>query len=338
MEGSVTIQDIARLAGVSKSTVSRYLNHGYVSRSKAADIRKAIEETGFKSNFFASRLKSRSSKLIGVVLPRLDSVTVGRTLDGMTEALEPAGYQNLYLSSRLSAHQEVECIKDLVQQGVDGIIVISTRITTAHRHLLRTLSVPVVFVGQADRQVHYIKIDDYGAGRIMGKYMREKGHRHVVFAGVDEKDRAVGQDRKRGFQEAFCENLPEASVAFVETGFAFEQAYAKGAEILEKRPSAVVCATDNISLGVLRYFHEQGIRVPEQVSITGFGGYPVGAVVYPGLTTVAFDYPLVGELAAKGLLKLLRGEEMLSDSELPLSFVERESVQAVNNKIREEIV
>ena len=108
MEGAVTIQDIARLAGVSKSTVSRYLNHGYVSREKSGRIRAIIEETGFKSNFFARRLKTRCSKLVGIVLPRLDSVTVGKMLSGITAVLEPNGYQGLILASRLRGAQELE--------------------------------------------------------------------------------------------------------------------------------------------------------------------------------------------------------------------------------------
>ena len=334
MEGAVTIQDIARLAGVSKSTVSRYLNHGYVSREKSGRIRAIIEETGFKSNFFARRLKTRCSKLVGIVLPRLDSVTVGKMLSGITAVLEPNGYQGLILASRLRGAQELENMRSLAEQGADGLLVISTGITAEHHRLLRRLSLPVVFAGQSDPGIHYIKIDDYGAGRIMGKYMREKGHRRVVFAGVSETDRAVGIDRKQGFIEAFCENLPEASVAFVETGFAFEHAYAKGAEIMSFQPTAVVCATDNIGLGMLRYLHEHKLRVPGQVSVTGFGGYPVGAVAYPGLTTVQFDYEFLGEQAARGLLRLLAGEEMLSDSGLPLNFIERESVKAISREPR----
>ena len=78
MEQKITIKDVAVLAGVSKSTVSRYLNHGYISLEKQEKVRRAIDETGFKSNFFAKRLKTKVSKLIGIVLPRMDSVTVGK--------------------------------------------------------------------------------------------------------------------------------------------------------------------------------------------------------------------------------------------------------------------
>ena len=80
MEHKVTITEVAELAGVSKSTVSRYLNQGYVSEEKRERVRAAIAQTGFRSNFFAKRLKTRESKLIGIVIPRMDSVTVGRQI------------------------------------------------------------------------------------------------------------------------------------------------------------------------------------------------------------------------------------------------------------------
>ena len=93
MGAKVTIKDVAELAGVSKSTVSRYLNHGYISLEKQQRVREAIEQTGFKSNFFAKRLKTQESKLIGIVLPRMDSVTVGKLLSGINRIFDPAGYQ-----------------------------------------------------------------------------------------------------------------------------------------------------------------------------------------------------------------------------------------------------
>ena len=92
-EQKVTIQEIAEMAGVSKSTVSRYLNRGYISEEKAERIRAVIEKTGYKANFFAKRLKMKESKLIGIVLPRIDSVTVGKLLTGISRILEPRGYQ-----------------------------------------------------------------------------------------------------------------------------------------------------------------------------------------------------------------------------------------------------
>mgnify|MGYP000567978288 FL=1 len=98
---------------------------------------------------------------------------------------------------------------------------------------------------------------------------------------------------------------------------------------MQLQPTVIVGATDNISLGVLRYLHERGIRVPEQISVVGFGGYDVGAVVYPALTTVAFDYELMGMKAAQYLLDLLADREPEGPMEMPIFFIERESVRNI---------
>ena len=208
----------------------------------------------------------------------------------------------------------------------------SVGLTDRHIEIAKSTPVPIVYTGQWNEAVPSIKIDDWAAGRMVGAYLRQMGHRHAVFAGVTPTDKAVGIERKQGFIEAFCEERPEAHVDFIETGFDFLSAYNKGAAILELAPTVVVGATDNISLGVLRYLHERGIRVPEQISVVGFGGYDVGAVVYPALTTVAFDYELLGMKAAQYLLDLLAHREVEENMTLPLFFVERESVRNLTAK------
>ena len=329
----VTIKDVADLAGVSKSTVSRYLNNGYISAEKQAKVRKAIEETGFQSNFFAKRLKTRESKLIGIVLPRMDSVTVGKLLSGITRVLEPEGYQSILLVSQLSGKKELESMQKLQQQGVDAILVDSVGLTAEHVRRAQEWALPILYTGQKNAAVHCLKIDDAAAGHCMGGYLQQMGHKHAVFAGVTESDEAVGIERKDGFVAGFCEGRTDAKVDFVETGFDFLSAYNQAEEIRKLAPSVVVGATDNISLGILRYFHERGVKVPEDISVAGFGGYDVGAVVYPALTTVAFDYELMGMKAASYLLNILHGGDAgETNLDMPLLFVERESVQNLMEK------
>lgn len=329
MERKVTIQDIAALAEVSKSTVSRYLNKGYVSEEKAERIQKAIDATGFSSNAFARRLKAKKSGMIGIVMPRVDSPTGGKLLRGMSLALEEVGCRALFESSCLDGKRELQNIESLAQCGADGIIIVSIGITEAHITLaeeLKKRDIPVVFVGQKHPKVTYIKVDDFGAGRMLGDYMRRMGHERVVFVGVTEKDQAVGIDRKDGFIELFTRGSRGASVDFIETDFGLEAAYEKGSEILAYRPTAIIGATDGIAFGILRALHEQGMDVPEEISVAGFGGYEMGAVTYPPLTTVAFDYEEVGRRAAKMLLQLLSEEAVASIADFPPHLIERSSV------------
>ena len=247
----------------------------------------------------------------------------------MAKALDEVGCQALFQASFLDASRELESIEHLAQRGSDGIIVDSIGITDEHLALVAKLKerdIPVLFVGQQHEKVKYIKVNDFGAGRLLGDYMRRMGHERVVFVGVTEKDRAVGVERKDGFIEVFTRGSRGASVDFVETGFGFAAAYEKREEILSYRPSAVVCATDGLAFGVMRALHENGVAVPGEVSVVGFGGYDMGAVTYPPLTTVAFDYEALGRRAAKMLLQMLSEELVESVSDFPAHLIERESV------------
>lgn len=330
MDHKVTIQDIAAMVNVSKSSVSRYLNDGYVSRENAEKIKEAIEKTGFQTNFFARRLKTKNSRLIGIVLPRIDSVSVGKLLAGINRELEANDYQGLILSSELSGEKELFNIYNLSQQGVDGIIVNSLAITDAHTEMVKSMKIPVVFTGQAKAQLHCVKADDEKAGKMLGEYFGRKGHKHVVFLGVSEADRAVGIERKQGFAAALKEVSAGCKIHFLETGFSFQSAYAKGEAVMNCHPTAIACATDNIALGILRYLHECRIAVPEEISVAGFGGYEVGTVSYPALTTVFFDYERIGMKTAQGLLALIGGKTLEEiQSELPLTLIERESVRTL---------
>ena len=329
MDRKVTIQDIANMVNVSKSSVSRYLNNGYVSEENAKKIKEAIEKTGFQTNFFAKRLKTKRTGLIGIVLPRIDSVTVGKFLTGLNKKLKENNYQGIILISELDIEKELANINSLHQQGVDGIVINSMAITKKHIELTSKLTIPTIFTGQKNEFTNYIKIDDYEAGQIMGNYIKSMGHTKIAFLGVNEWDKAVGVDRKNGFINAVKENNPDCVVKVIETDFSFINAYNKADEVLEYKPTAIVCATDNICLGILRYLHENNIKVPEEISVAGFGGYDIGSVSYPTLTTVAFDYELIGMKTAQGILDLIEGKELNENNETPLKLIERESVRYI---------
>lgn len=320
----INIQDIADMVGVSKSTVSRYLNGGYVSKENQEKIGEAIKKTGYQTNFFAKRLKSKNSHLIGVVVPRLDSFTTTRILKGIGEKLQSLDYEMFISISNLNVENELEFINKFYLQGIDGIIVLTTEITKKHYKLAEELPIPIIFIGQKDDKLNCIAIDDKKAGHIMGEYIKNKNHKEIVYLGVNEKDKAVGIDRKQGFMECFKDG--ECNINFVETDFSFEKAYEKAPEVMKFNPTSIVCATDNIAIGVLRYLHENNIKVPETISISGFGGYDIGAAIYPPLTTIAVDYKELGIKGAKAIISLIDQEELRVDEDISIELIERKSV------------
>lgn len=323
----VTIQDIANMVGVSKSTVSRYLNGGYVSDENIRKISEAIDKTGFKSNFFAKRLKSQNSGLIGVVTPRIDSFTAGKVLKSINKELDEKGYQMIFLSSELDKNKELRCIEKLHEQDVDGIIVMASNITKDNIALANRLTIPIIFTGQENSLVKCIKIDDRKAGRILGDYIKEQGHREIVFLGVSEEDKAVGIERKQGFCEAFKDI--DCNINFVEAGFSFNKAYEVSEKVISYKPTAVIGATDNIVLGFIRYAFEKGYEIPKDFSVAGFGGYDVGLAVHPTITTIDINYEALGKKVAASIVASIELEEMQDEIDINLSLIERESVRKI---------
>lgn len=325
----VTIKDIADICNVSKSSVSRYLNGGYVSKENKEKIKAAIEQTGFKSNFFAKRLKAKNSGLIGVVIPRIDSITVGKTLNGINSICEENNYIILMQSSNLDLKKEIDCITSLYNQGVDGIIVYTMNITDKHIKMYNELKIPIVFIGQKNESVNYICIDDYKAGYIMAEYFHKNNHKNIVFLGVDEQDKSVGIERKQGFYDFYKNNVKEYNINFVKTDFSFKNAYKMGDKVIKFNPTAVVCATDNICLGFMLYLNEKGIKIPEQISVAGFGGYEVSSAIKPSITTIHFDYDILGKVATKKILSLIKEDDKYQNVDIGLKLTKGESVKNI---------
>lgn len=324
-KNQITITDIAKLSGVSKSTVSRYLNDGYVSEKKANVIRQIIKETGFKTNFYAKKLKSNSSKLIGVIVPRLDSYAAGKILTGLNFVLEKKEYQVLILVSDLSIKKEIAHINRLINQGVDGIVVQSAGITKEHLEIENNSNIPIIYNGQSHQRLKYISFDDKKAGQLMGNYIKNINHKNVVYLGVSKKDKAVGQNRFEGFKNEFLKDNPCGKIHFVKGDFSFDMAYEKGEEVIGYNPTAIVCATDNMALGILRFLHQKQIKIPSEISVVGFGGYNICDITSPSLTSIFYDYVYLGAKTAIELINLLEKGEFKSKLLADFSLITKES-------------
>ena len=145
---ALNIIDIAKLAGVSKSTVSRYLNNGYVSVESREKIKKVLEETGFTPQRQAKGMRTKKTNLIGVIVPKISSETPARVVEGITEVLSPNGYDILIANTNLSIEKELEYLNIFKSNQVDGIIFMATKVTDKHIEVIRDLEVPIVVVAQ----------------------------------------------------------------------------------------------------------------------------------------------------------------------------------------------
>lgn len=324
------ISDIAQMAGVAKSTVSRYLNGGSVSVKTKQKLERITREAGYVPNSFAQSLKAKRTNLIGTIVPRLDSFAAAQTMTGIDEELRTAGGRMLVYNAGQDRQREIEAMQDLARQKVAGIILMPAQVTDEHLRAAEASGIPVLLVGQGSDRLHSLVYDDYGAGRLMGRHVLDMGHRRIAYLGVTEDDEAVGRQRKEGFRAAAAE-CPDCDIFYYESSFAIGDARLAAERILDEcAPSLIVCATDNIALGVVKTAHVRGLSIPAQLSVTGFGGYEVTAIINPELTTVRFPYYEAGRLAARSMLKLTAGEDVRRATVMDVEMLSRESVDNLN--------
>ena len=157
----MNINEIARLAGVSRATVSRYLNNGYVSEEKKAVIHRVIEETGYQPSSQAQMLRTKKTRLVGVILPKINSNTISREAAGISDILTKKGYQIILANTNNDIEEELKYISLFKDNQVDGVIFIATILTRRHKKLLKECKVPVVILGQLLEGYPCIFQDDY---------------------------------------------------------------------------------------------------------------------------------------------------------------------------------
>ncbi|WP_040285074.1 substrate-binding domain-containing protein [Sporosarcina koreensis] len=319
-----TIQDIAKIANVSKSTVSRYLNGGSVSKPMQEKLARIIGETGYRPNKFAQSLRAKRTAMIGAIVPRLTSRSAMQTLSGLDAYLRERSHQLLIVNADLSAEREIESLYAMAKQKVDGIVLFATVITDAHVSAIREIGIPVILLGQRCEGIPSLVYDDYKAGLELAGYVAAQGYRDAVYIGVTPEDEAIGVLRRRGIEDGL--SAGGVRVTAYETGFEMEAAAQTAAEILSAHtPDIIMCATDEMAIGALKAIRDAGLSVPQDIGITGFGGYSLASAVSPGLSTVRFAFREAGAEAGCALLGILAGEAPAECSSLQHELLIQES-------------
>lgn len=305
----MTMKELAKLAGVSPSAVSRYLNGGSLSPEKRAVIREAIEKTGYEPDMAARALRTRTTDLIGIVVPRLDSEAVSRMAAGASDVLSREGYVCQFAVSGMDPEQELNQLRLFQTRSVAGVILMATVCTREHERFLHDLPIPAVVVGQKYRSVCSVCHDDYGAALELTRLVLRRGRSHPVYIGVTERDAAVGVSRRRGVEAGLREfGLDPDALPAALSDFSLESGREAMQRLLAEHPEldAVICATDHIAFGAMEALRAAGRRLPEDVSIVGVGDSWACAHISPHLTSSRFYYRASGQEAARMLVELLR--------------------------------
>lgn len=303
----MNINEIARLAGVSRATVSRYLNNGYVSEEKKKIIRQVIEETGYQPSSQAQMLRTKKTKLVGVILPKINSNTISREVAGISDILTKKGYQIILANTNNDVEEELKYLSLFKDNQVDGVIFIATILTRKHRKMLKEYKVPIVLLGQLLEGYPCIYQDDYKAAARLTEQMAKTG-KNFGYITVTDKDEAVGQRRKSGIEDTLRKLGMELKPECVKCGdFTVESGYRMTEELFKEKTDfdTVICATDTMAVGAMTWLKEHGYCVPEDVQVAGLGDGYLGKIVEPKLTTVHFFYKTSGMEAASMLVDLM---------------------------------
>ncbi len=325
----MNIGDIAELAGVSRAAVSRYLNDGYISKEKKERIRKVIEETGYKPSVMAQTLRTKKTRLIGVILPRINSDTISSVVAGIGEILSESGYDMLIAATDMRPEKEVEYLRIFSKNRVDAVILIATVFLKDHLKILKEMTIPVVIVGQRLEGYSCIYHDDYEAGRAVALKLLKTGRTKIGYIGVIRDDVAVGQKRFEGVEEALKSAGYPLSPEYTAIGsFSITSGAEKTEELLGRcrNLDAIICATDRLAVGALGVLKKSGRNVPRDVALVGFGDNEIGRVTSPTISTVHFHYHESGRRAAQIVMdQLVNGSHATTEVRLGFDILGRES-------------
>ena len=301
----MTMKELAKLAGVSPAAVSRYLNGGPLSEEKRQIIRAVVEKTGYQPDPAAQMLRTRSTDIVGLVVPKLDSESVSLLAAGASEVLDEAGYACQLGVSGNDPEKELAFLQLFQNRSAAGVILMGTVLQPALERFLQNPPMPVVVAGQRFKGVTCVYHDDYGAALELTRLVLARGRRRPAYISALEQDAAAGEARRQGvlagLREAGLDQaLPTEISSFDVAGgkAAMERLLARGLE-----PDAVLCATDRMAFGAMQALREAGKRLPQEVSVTGIGDSWAGEHVEPHLTTAHFYYKTCGETAARLLVE-----------------------------------
>lgn len=309
-DSAPTLEEVAALAGVSRSTASRALNGGKrVSPTAQSAVDAAIAELGYTPNRAARSLVTRRTDSIALVIPEPDERVLtdpffSGTLNGLSSALAGSDLQLVLLISRPGESERTE--RYLRNGHVDGAVVVSHHKSDRLDTVLADSRMPSVFVGRPLNEVgrlHYIDVDNYAGGRLAAEHIISTGRTRIgLLAGP--QDMAAGRDRLRGWVDVLEANGLRTD-RVVTSDFTAATATDAMAELLEKHPDidAVIAASDLIAVGALNVLHERGRSVPDEIVIIGFDN--LGVRTSPTLTTLTNPVVAMSRAAGHMLLDLL---------------------------------
>lgn len=311
--GGITLNDVARIAGVAPITASRALNTpAQVSPQVLQRVREAVQRTGYVPNLLAGALASRRSRLVAAVVPSIAAPVFLETMQALTEALAAQGYQLMLGQGGYDGAREDELLESILGRRPDGLVLTGVMHSAQGRRRLLASGLPVVETWDftATPIDMLVGFSHEAAAAAMADHLFARGHRRLAVLGGDD---ARALRRQKGFIERAralgCEAVPALALP-APTGV--PEGRAGLSRLLEQAPDtrAVFCASDALALGALAEAQSRGLRVPTDLALAGFGDMPFAASLCPALSTVRIDGTAIGRHAARFIVERVEGREV----------------------------
>lgn len=314
---NLNINDIARLAGVSKATVSAVINDkAGVAEKTRTNVLDIIHRFDYKPNAIARSLSNRKTKSIGLIIKEIDNPYYTKIMHGVYDICSKQGYTVFLGSSQLSFEQEERGIEAFIDQQVDGLII--TPLQGENRDFsylskLITNKYPLVLIGGVkNHATNLVQINSKEASRAAVRYLIEQGHFQIAyFSGPTNS--AHSEEREQGYRLALSEaGIPFNSTLIFQAGADIEDGYEMGKSVFagkSARPTAVFCYNDLVAIGLIHALQELKISIPNEVAVIGFDNIDFSRFANIPLTTVNNPALQLGEEAAKLLLKQIESPD-----------------------------
>jgi len=290
----ITIKDVAKLANVSISTVSRVMNNPIaVQEEKRIRVQAAIEELNFEPNSFARGLINNRSHTIGVLIPDILNPYYSGVIRGMEDAAKSLDYALIICNTDRDEQRTLSYLHNFRNKHIDGILYTSDFMRPSYYKEIDQYHMPVVLVSTESKEypLSSIMIDDEKGAFDAVTYLIALGHNNIAFLGFTLPDPITGEKRYRGFKRALREgNIYDQCKEYI--AFAnnwFEEAYRSVAQLMQKHPqiTAIFACSDEFAMAAIAYLHDNNLQVPKNVSVVGFDNVRMSWMVTPRLTTIA---------------------------------------------------
>ena len=329
------MRDVARAARVSVSTASRALSSPrLVSEATVSRVQQIAHKLGYIAQGAGRALSSRRTKTIGVVFPDLDNAIFAITAHALQKKLAEHGYMLILACSDYSKETELNLTRMFLERGIDGIVLTGIEHHPTLLPMLENAGVPAVFTWAFDpsQPIPCIGFDNYKAGCLMASHMAQLGHKKIAVIAAYTSHTERYTERLRGIRETLQAreiDLPDELVVQSQLAFQTGREGVRKLFAYNDPPTALICSNDIIATGAIAECHDMGLRVPADVSISGFEDLAIASHVRPALTTIRWSQNDLGRLAGEAIVAQLSARHApLSHVEIPVELIVRSTTTA----------